>query len=55
MREIVMFAAGSIIGGFLGVTTMCLVQINKNSNYVFRKDEEKNEEKKYSEDYQIEP
>lgn len=29
MREIVLVAAGLIIGGFFGVTTMCLFQINR--------------------------
>ena len=29
MREIVLVAAGLLIGGYFGVTTMCLFQINR--------------------------
>lgn len=34
MREIVLVAAGLIIGGFFGVTTMCLFQINRDRHYI---------------------
>ena len=48
MREIVLVAAGLIIGGFFGVTTMCLFQINKDRHYfISRKDDTENEQKKY--------
>ena len=36
MREIVLVAAGLIIGGFFGVTTMCLFQINRDRHYIYR-------------------
>ena len=42
MREIVLVAAGLIIGGFFGVTTMCLFQINRDRHYIYRKDSDKN-------------
>lgn len=29
MREILIFAAGTMLGGFAGVITMCLCQINR--------------------------
>ena len=45
MREIVLVAAGLIIGGFFGVTTMCLFQINRDRHYIYRKDSDKNIEK----------
>lgn len=44
MREIVLVAAGLIIGGFFGVTTMCLFQINRDRHY---KDSDKNEQEKH--------
>ena len=50
MREIVLVAAGLLIGGFFGVTTMCLFQINRDRHYIYRKDTDKNDEKKHSED-----
>lgn len=50
MREIALVAAGLIIGGSFGVTTMCLFQINRDRYYIYRKDSDKNEEKKHSED-----
>lgn len=34
MREIVLVAAGLLIGGFFGVTTMCLFQINRDRHYI---------------------
>ena len=40
MREIVLTVAGLIIGGFFGVTLMCLFQINKDRHYfISRKDD----------------
>ena len=36
MREIVLTVAGLIIGGFFGVTFMCLFQINKDSTILFQ-------------------
>ena len=51
MREIVLTVAGLIIGGFFGVTFMCLFQINKDGHYfISRKDDKENEKKKHSED-----
>ena len=50
MREIALVAVGVIAGGFIGVTFMCLFQINKDRHYIYRKDSDKNEEKKHSED-----
>ena len=47
MREIVLVAAGLIIGGFFGVTTMCLFQINRDRHYICRKDSDKNEQEKH--------
>lgn len=47
MREIVLVAAGLIIGGFFGVTTMCLFQINRDRYYINRKDSEENEQEKH--------
>ena len=47
MREIVLVAAGLIIGGFFGVTTMCLFQINRDRHYIYRKDSDKNEHEKH--------
>ena len=47
MREIVLVAAGLIIGGFFGVTTMCPSQINRDRYYINRKDGEKNEQEKH--------
>lgn len=41
MREIVLVAAGLLIGGFFGVTTMCLFQINRDRHYIYRKDSDK--------------
>lgn len=38
--EIVCIAAGVIIGSFCGVTVMCLLQINQDKDYIFRKDNE---------------
>ena len=46
MREIVLVAAG-LIGGFFGVTTMCLFQINRDRHYINRKDSDKNEQEKH--------
>ena len=46
MREIVLVAAGLLIGGFFGVTTMCLFQINRDRHYIYRKDSDKNEQEK---------
>ena len=40
MIEIVCMAAGVIIGSFYGVTGMCLLQINRDKDYIFRKDRE---------------
>lgn len=34
MREIALVAAGVIAGGFIGVTFMCLFQINKDRHYI---------------------
>lgn len=46
MREIVLTVAGLIIGGFFGVTFMCLFQINKDRHYfISRKDDKENEKK----------
>ena len=45
MREIVLVAAGLIIGGFFGV--MCLFQINRDRHYIYRKDSDKNEQEKH--------
>lgn len=54
MREIALVAAGVIAGGFTGVTFMCLFQINKDRHYIItRKDGTENEEKKHSEDCQV--
>ena len=51
MREIALVAVGVIAGGFIGVTFMCLFQINKDRRYIItRKDGTENEEKKHSED-----
>ena len=51
MREIALVAVCAIAGGFIGVTFMCLFQINKERNYIItRKDGKENEEKKHSED-----
>ena len=51
MREIALVAVGVIAGGFIGVTFMCLFQINKDRHYIItRKDGTENEEKKHSED-----
>lgn len=47
MREIVLVAAGLIIGGFFEVTTMCLFQINRDRHYIYRKDSDKNEQEKH--------
>ena len=47
MREIAFAVAGFIIGGFFGVTTMCLFQINRDRHYIYRKDSEKNEQEKH--------
>ena len=51
MREIALVAVGVIAGGFIGVTFMCLFQINKDRHYfISRKDDKENEKKKHSED-----
>lgn len=34
MREIALVAVGVIAGGFIGVTFMCLFQINKDRHYI---------------------
>ena len=50
MREMVLVAAGLLIGGLFGGTTMCLLQINRDRQDIYIKDSDKNEEKKHSED-----
>ena len=40
MIEIVCIASGVIIGSFCGVTVMCLLQINRDKDYIYRKDNE---------------
>jgi hypothetical protein len=49
--QLALVAVGVIVGGFIGVTFMCLFQINKDRHYIItRKDGKENEEKKHSED-----
>lgn len=47
LREIVLAVAGFILGGFFGVTMMCLFQINRDRHYISRKDDDRNEQEKH--------
>ena len=44
MREIALVAVGVIAGGFIGVTFMCLFQINKDRHYIIQRKEEHEDE-----------
>lgn len=39
MSEIISFAIGCFVGGFFGVVTMCLLQINRSDDYKTKEDE----------------
>lgn len=43
MQEFMFTAIGFILGSCFGITTMCLIQINRNKEYFMGKDGEKNE------------
>lgn len=44
MREIALIVGGLIVGGLVGVTWMCLLQVNKDRHYIIqRKDENEDE------------
>ena len=49
MRELLLIAAGTLLGSCLGVTMMCLFQINKDCR-VKRKEDTDYEKEKHSED-----
>lgn len=50
MRELLLIAAGTLLGSCLGVTMMCLFQINKDCR-VKRKEDTDYEKEKHSEGY----
>lgn len=37
MREIALIAGGLIVGGLVGVTWMCLLQVNKDRHYIIQR------------------
>ena len=47
MNGILLFILGCFLGGFLGVTMMCLLQINRLNHYEMKekKEDDTNEEK----------
>lgn len=47
MSEFIFFTIGTLIGGLIGITTMCLFQINNINRYYKIKEDEN--EKKYRE------
>ena len=49
LRELLLIAAGTLLGSCLGVTMMCLFQINKDCR-VKRKEDTDYEKEKHSED-----
>ena len=49
MRELLLIAAGTLLGSCLGVTMMCLFQINKDCR-MQRKEDADYEKEKHSED-----
>lgn len=51
MSEFIFFTIGTLIGGLIGVTTMCLFQINNLNKYYRRENE--NAKEKHSEDYPL--
>ena len=44
MREIALIAGGLIFGGLVGVTWMCLLQVNKDRHYIIQRKEEHEDE-----------
>lgn len=48
MSQAICLLVGISLGGLIGVTMMCLVQVNR--NHKIRKDEFENEKEKHSED-----
>lgn len=43
MHEFIFFLIGLMLGGIVGVFTMCLLQINRLHDYPTRKDDDDNE------------
>lgn len=43
--NLIIFIIGALIGGLIGMTTLCLVQINRDTEEELRKTEEKHNEK----------
>lgn len=43
MTAFIFFLIGLMLGGFVGITTMCLVQINRINQYDNRKEQIKDE------------
>ena len=41
MNGLILFILGCFLGGFLGVTVMCLLQINRLNHYEMKEKEEK--------------
>lgn len=41
--KILLFTIGLIVGGLFGIVTMCLVQINRNTEEVLKKEDDNNE------------
>ena len=48
MHGLILFILGCFLGGFLGVTMMCLLQINRLNHYEMRNKEEDDVDEKGS-------
>lgn len=46
--KLLLFAIGFLVGGMCGIATMCLVQVNRNTEEIMRKESTSNEKENKS-------